>query len=111
MRALVSSVLALCLAMFCACSRGGARVDQKVLDAQLRGLTLSEAVQRLGLEPRDCALFDEPPCVARGISAELSDGRTVKLWLARQDGLFRHNRDWTFQQIAGRRVAGVEVED
>jgi hypothetical protein len=111
MRVFTSSVLVLGLALPCGCSMGGVGADQKALNAQLRGLTLGEAVQQLGLEPGGCAVFDEPPGVARGISAKLADSRTVKLWLARQDGLFRENRDWTIQQIAGRRVAAVDVRE
>jgi hypothetical protein len=105
MRALAGPVLAIWLTLLCGCSPG-----QKALDAQLRGLTLREAIQQLGLKPEDCELFDEPPGVARGIQAKVHDGRTVQLWLARQDGLFREKRDWTFQQIAERRVAAVKVE-
>jgi hypothetical protein len=110
MRALASLVLGLWLTLLCGCWPGSSPPDQKILKAQLRGLTLREAVQQLGLKPEDCALFDEPPGVARGIQAKLPDGRMVHLWLARQDGLFRENRDWTFQQIADRRVADVKVE-
>jgi hypothetical protein len=109
MRALASSLLALCLALLCGHSPSAPREELKALDTQLRGLTLGEAVRQLGLKPGDCTLFDEPPGVARGIHAKLPDGRTVQMWLARRDGLFRENRDWTFRQIAGRRVAAVDI--
>jgi hypothetical protein len=111
MRALASSVFALCLALPCGCSTSVSTPDnQKALDAKLRGLTLRDAVQQLGVKPADCPLFDEPPGVARGVYTKLADGRTVHLWLARHDGVFSEKRDWTFQQIADRRVVGVELE-
>jgi hypothetical protein len=72
------------------------------------GHNLGKAVEELGLQPADCTIFDEPPGVARGVTAKLNDGREVRLWLARRDGLFRENRDWTFEQISDRPVEGVE---
>jgi hypothetical protein len=74
-------------------------------------MTLRDAVQQLGLRPADCTPFDEPPGVVRGIFAKLpGDGRTVQLWLSREDGKFTEKRDWTFQQIAEGRVVDVAVE-
>jgi hypothetical protein len=70
---------------------------------------MKKAIQELGLRPADCTIFDEPPGVARGVTAKLADGRQVRLWLARQDGLFREQRDWTFEQISDRLVAAVEI--
>jgi hypothetical protein len=68
MRALARLVLGLWLTLLCGCWPGDSPPDQKVLNAQLRGMTLREAGQQLGLKPEDCALFDEPLGVARAFS-------------------------------------------
>lgn len=111
MRALASSAFALCLAFSGSCSTAvPTQGNQAALVARLRGLSLRDAVQQLGVQPKDCTLFDEPPFVARGVYAKLSGGRTVHLWLDRQDGVFSENRDWTLEHIADRRVVGVELQ-
>ena len=111
MRAFSGIALIPWLILLCGCSQGSSPTDTKTVEANLRGLTLREAIQQLGLKPGDCALFDEPPGVARGVRAKLPSGAVVHLWLSRQDGLFRENRDWTFQQIADRQVVDVQVEN
>jgi hypothetical protein len=76
---------------------------------ELRGLTIRDAVARAGMKPKACEIFDEPPGVARGVRGKTADGRTLELWVARPDGVFREKRDWTFAQVAGLRVARVRV--
>jgi hypothetical protein len=88
----------------------GPAVANQLDPAQLRGQTVREAVRRAGLQPEKCTIFDEPPGVARGVSGTTADQKVVHLWISRQDGIFREQRDWTFEQLAGRTVADVEIK-
>jgi hypothetical protein len=86
------------------------RMRPGTLDAkQLLGHTIRDAVRLAGLKPARCAIFDEPPGVARGVAARTADGKRIHLWLARNDGVFSAQRDWTFGQLAHQKVVAVEV--
>ncbi len=76
--------------------------------AGFEGLTLGEAVERAGLTPQQCTIFDEPPGVARGVVATTGDGTTMQFWISLQDRVFREERDWKFDDIRNKRVVDVE---
>ena len=73
------------------------------------GMTIAEAM-KLGMNPKSCTIFDEPPGVARGVRGSMDGGRDVSLWISRTAGLFRENRDWTFEQLSGLKVVAVKEE-
>lgn len=73
------------------------------------GLTVREAVAKLGVKEADCTIGDEPPGIARYVSVPQGGGRAVQLWLARHPGMFRENCDWSFDLVADKPVADVRV--
>lgn len=75
--------------------------------SQLVGLTVREAVAKLGATEADCEIGDEPPGIARYVSVKVSGGSSVQLWLARHPGMMREDRDWPFELVADKPVADV----
>jgi hypothetical protein len=76
----------------------------------LRGQTVEDALRMARIKPGDCRFFDEPPGVGRGVYGWTADGRRLQFWVGRNDGVFREERDWTFEDFAKRRVSDVEIE-
>src|SRR5262249_18632582 len=116
-RQCVSLVVA-CLLLLSLCEPNGSASGTKRASEQLaridfthlRGQSIRDAVRLAGVAPERCAIFDEPPGVARGVTFTSPFGATVQLWLARNDGVFPANRNWTFAQIAARTVVAVECD-
>jgi hypothetical protein len=79
-----------------------------VEENQLVGLTVREAITKLGAAEADCDIDDEPPGIARSVRVKLDDGRTVKLSIDRHPGMMRENRDWPFELVADKPVVRVE---
>ncbi|MEO2089909.1 MAG: hypothetical protein ABGY75_10485 [Gemmataceae bacterium] len=72
------------------------------------GLTVRDAIAKLGAKEADCEIGDEPPGIARVVYVKLTGGRTVELWLARHPGMMRENGDWPFELVADKPVVRVE---
>ena len=95
----------------CLALDSGQRISRRVARLEaIRGLTIDEAVKKLEMNPKECRIFDEPPGLARGVRGRMLDDRSVTLWISRQDGVFRENRDWTFEQISGLKVVRAEEQ-
>src|SRR5690349_8179622 len=73
-------------------------------EKKLVGLTVREAIAKLGAKESDCAIEDEPPGIARIVSVKQSDGHTTVLWLARHPGMMREDRKWPFELVADKPV-------
>lgn len=76
-------------------------------EKQVIGLTVRDAIGRLGAKEPDCAIGDEPPGIARYVSVKRGDGRSTILWLARHPGMMREDRDWPFELVADKPVAAI----
>jgi hypothetical protein len=102
------AALPLAALLFTGCQ--GCQQPATVVDAsQLVGLTVREAVAKLGAQEADCTIGDEPPGIARYVIVELDDGREVHLWLARHPGMMREDRKWPFELVADKPVADIRV--
>ena len=82
------------------------RREEAVLDSLL-GLTVGEAMNRLGINPERCLVFDEPPTVAAGVFCGNTTMGPLSLWvMLRQDG--KQERSATApQELRDRVVLGV----
>jgi len=69
------------------------------------GLTVRDAIAKLGAKESDCTIGDEPPGIARYVIVQRGGGRTTILWLARQG--MRENRDWPFELVADKPVLAI----
>ena len=74
-------------------------------EKQVIGLTVRDAIAKLGAKESDCTIGDEPPGIARYVTVERGGGRTTILWLARQG--MRENRDWPFELVADKPVLAI----
>ena len=77
------------------------------------GLTLREVVERLGLSDAKRYWTDEPPGILRGSSYRLADGRSVTLYIAQGEPLFRRlseRMEWDYEAFLGCRVGGIQYE-
>jgi len=74
-------------------------------EKQLVGLTVREAIVKLGAKEADCTIGDEPPGVARYVTVKWGNGRSTILWLARQG--MREKRDWPFESVADKPVLAI----
>ncbi len=66
---------------------------------RLIGLTVSEAIRSVGLELKECIIFDEPPGVARGVSCKLEGNQVLQLFITRDRAPFSRKRAWNFDNI------------
>src|SRR5262245_55251354 len=86
--------------------------DAELLDRDcgpLVGLSISDVMNAIGLPPGECSVFDEPPCVGRGVEWWGPGGLWVTLWVARQAGLFSPDRDWALTEFLALRAVGIRV--
>jgi hypothetical protein len=70
-----------------------------------------EVVQLLGLGQAKWYWTDEPPGILRGVSYHPADGRSVTLYIAVGEPLFRRFSDrleWDYEAFLGCRVGGIQ---
>ncbi len=78
------------------------------------GASVSDAMQRLGLNAKDMEIGDEPPGVARCFTARVNGGNELTLYIARQDpkvcGQFDPKRGWKIEEFADATVVGIRYK-
>jgi hypothetical protein len=77
---------------------------------KLVGMTVAKAATEAELKPETFSFTDEPPGVGRCVAGSTAGGEVVQLWVERNAGIFRENRDWTFKMFAEKLVVRVIVE-
>jgi hypothetical protein len=77
------------------------------------GKPAREVVQLLGLGEAKWFWTDEPPGILRGVSYFPDDERSVKLYIAEGEPLFREFRDrgrWDYEAFLACRVGGIQYK-
>jgi hypothetical protein len=88
--------------------------DRAVADIRLNeciGRTAREVVQFLGLGEAAWFWTDEPPGILRGVSYFPADGRSVTIYIAQEEALFRRfdeHREWDYEGFLNCRVGGIQ---
>jgi hypothetical protein len=91
-------------------------VRREMIEAQLEdciGRTAHEVVKELGLEEAEWYWTDEPPGILRGVTYFTPDGRTVKVYIAAGEPLFRRlgiRREWDYEAFLNCRVGGIQYK-
>ncbi len=78
------------------------------------GQSVREAIAHLGLEEANRFWTDEPPGILRGASYHLSDNRSVTLFIAEGEPLYRKfsdQRKWDNDAFLDCKVGGVQYHD
>jgi hypothetical protein len=71
-------------------------------------------VRFLGLGEAKWFWTDEPPCILRGVTYFLADGRSVTIYIAEGEPLFRRfdgSRAWDYEGFLDCRVGGIQYKD
>jgi hypothetical protein len=83
--------------------------DIEQMDTCIIGLTIQEAVERIGLDTSKIFVIDEPPGIARGISGTLGDSCEIRLYVTRTSMIQNDDYDYRidYSLIANKNIIGL----
>lgn len=92
-------------------------VDDEPLEIRLQrliGRPAKEIVRQLDLAEATWYWVDEPPGILRGVSYLLADKRSVSLYVAEGEPLFRRldfDQAWDYEEFLSSRVGGIQYKE
>lgn len=115
------SILIFILALFIGCTVTNSKnknypdctsADIEKMDTCLLGLTIKQAIEKLGIDTSQILAFDEPPGIIRGASIQLSDTCRIRLYVTRfsimdTSGLFYDPYRVHYREVIDKKIIGV----